>query len=341
MSVRSERAPNLSEETSATYWSRLNTPKSPLTITNLFNKITSETKVIILTMLSQFIANGLYISALYAISALGFGLIYNSTNIFHFAHGAVYTTTAYLIYLFFISLKIPVLPSIIVSLLLASLLGVLTDIFIYQPLQKRRKTSDDALMISSFGVYIFTINLIALLAGNETKILNPGVEKTFQFGNVILTRIQIISFIVFALIFALFLLWRKTKLGKVVIAFSNNPSLIEVLGWNPSQIRIIVFSLGSLLCAISSLLSAFDIGFDPYVGMNSLLVSAVAVIIGGVKIFEGAILGAFVIGLLQSLIVWQISARWMEAVVFILLIFFLLFRPQGLLSKKLRIEEIQ
>lgn len=291
-------------------------------------------------MFLQFVVNGIYLSCLYALSSLGFGFIYNTTNIFHFAHGAIYTITAYLIYLFLISLKLPLFISLILALLIPSFLGVLIDILIYQPLTKKGRSAE-ALMISSFGIYLFIINLIALLAGNETKIINPGVSSTFQLGNIIVTKVQLISFFVFILIMLLFLIWQRLQLGKIIIAFSNNPSLIEVLGWNPYKIRIITFFIGSFLASLSSLLSAFDIGFDPYVGMPSLLVSTVAVIIGGVKIFEGAIIGAFVIGILQSLVVWLLSARWMEAVVFVLLILFLLFRPQGLLAKKLRIEELQ
>jgi branched-chain amino acid transport system permease protein len=64
-------------------------------------------------------------------------------------------------------------------------------------------------------------------------------------------------------------------------------------------------------------------------------------IIGGVKIFEGAILGAFLIGILQSIVIWKLSARWVDAFVFLLFIIFLLFKPTGLLGKKLRVEEIR
>lgn len=294
-------------------------------------------------MLSQFIANGICSGSLFAIIALGFGLIYNSTNIFHFAHGAVYITAAYLFYLFYINLNVSFLTSFVLSIVLTIILGLLIEIIIYRPFIKKNFSSN-ALMISSFGVYLITVNTIALLAGNETKILNPGVEITYTFslfGEVILTRIQIISFLSFIIITILFLIFKRLKTGKVILAYSNNPVLCEILGYNPDLIRVIVFSVGSALAAIASILSALDTGMDPNVGMNALLVGAVAVIIGGVKIFEGALLGGILIGLIQSLVVWQFSARWMETTTFILLIIFLLIRPQGLLGQKIRIEEAQ
>ena len=79
---------------------------------------------------------------------------------------------------------------------------------------------------------------------------------------------------------------------------------------------------------------------DPNVGMPALLVSAVAMIIGGVGILESAALGGFVIGILQNLAVWKLSARWQDAITFILLILFLLMRPQGIMGKRRRIEEL-
>lgn len=291
-------------------------------------------------MLIQFIANGICSGSLYVIVALGFSLIYNSTNIFHFAHGAIYVSSAYIFYYFLIMLKVSLPLAFLASLIFSFVLGIYTNKIIYEPLMKN-KFSSSALMISSFGLYLFIINLIALLFGNETKVLNPGIEKTYTFGSVILTRIQILSFITSLFIISLFYLFKKSKLGKIVLAYSNNPKLIEVLGYNSNLIKSLLFGIGSILAAISANLFALDVGIDPYIGMNALLISAVSVIIGGVKIFDGAIIGGFLIGLIQSLVVWQFSAQWMNASTFILLILFLLLRPQGLLGIKLRIEEEQ
>lgn len=291
-------------------------------------------------MLLQFLANGLCAGSLYSIVALGFGLIYNSTNIFHFAHGAVYIISAYALYFVLVILQINPLIAFLISIVIAALYGILIDLLIYRPLVKKN-ISPFAFMISSFGIYLFTVNLIALLFGNETKVLNPGIEKTYQFSSVILTRIQIYSFLTFVFITFLFFISKKTKYGKLILAYSNNQKLAEVLGYNSSVIKIFIFGIGSLLAGIAANLSALDVGIDPHVGMSALLISAVSVIIGGVKIFEGALLGGILIGIIQSLVVWQFSAQWIDAATFLILILFLLLRPQGILGIKQRIEEEQ
>jgi branched-chain amino acid transport system permease protein len=117
-------------------------------------------------MFLQLLLNGICSASLFAISALGFSLVYNTTNIFHFAFGAIYTTTAYLLYFFYLSLGLSQPVSITLSLLISALIGILIDLIVYQKIENKLN-SPLAVLISSFSVYLFIINLIALLSGNE------------------------------------------------------------------------------------------------------------------------------------------------------------------------------
>jgi len=291
-------------------------------------------------MLAQLIANGLVNGAIYSIVALGFSLVYNTTGIFHIAHGAVYAFSSYIFYTFYRILNFPLLPSFLLGLFSGVLLGIFMEVLVYRPLFIK-KTSSGIALVSSIGINVFIVNLIALLYGNETKILFPGIQKTFQFGGVILTRIQVAEFVAFIIIFSIyFLLLRLTNFGKLIRAYANNPTLLSTFGVEVSHLRVWIFAVGSLFAGIASCLVAIDVGMDPNVGMPALLVSAVSMIVGGIGIFESAAIGGFLIGVIQSLVVWQISARWQEAVTFALLIVFLLFRPQGVLGRRKRIEEI-
>lgn len=290
-------------------------------------------------MLWQLLANGFVNGCLFALTAFGFALIYNTTRIFHIAHGAIYTVAAYLCYVFLVQLDWGMPLAIALALFLTGLLGALTEWFVYAPLERRRASLLVALL-SSLGLYIALVNLIAMLFGNETKVLRPGVEATFPFGSIILTRIQLAQVITaFVLLPSLLVFLRVTDWGRKIRALRDNPILVEVIGINRRKVRLFVFSLGSGLAGVSAILSALDVGMDPHIGMPALLTGAVALIVGGVGTFEGPIVGAFLLGILQSLVIWRVSARWMDAVTFGLLIFFLLFRPQGLLGQRRRLEE--
>lgn len=289
--------------------------------------------------MEQFLANGLCKGSVYALVALGFGLIYTTTGIFHIAHGLIYTIGAYALFagLSTWGLSLPVaLP---LALLVAGAAALVVESLVYRPLL-RKKATPAILMISSFGVYIIGVNLIAMVFGNEAKILRAGVEDTFQLGNVILTRIQIAQFVTGVLVLvAYWLFLRSSALGRICRAVADDSTLASVLGVRVDGTRMLVFCLGSLFAATGAILASLDVGMDPYVGLPATLAAAVACIIGGLRRFLAPALGAWLLGVIQSLVVWQTSAHWESAVTFGILILFLVFRPHGLLGQTERVEE--
>ncbi len=289
-------------------------------------------------MILQLLINGLVMGCAYALVALGFGLIYSTTRIFHFAHGAIYTLAAYVFYTLYLPLKLHVLLAALLTIGVAAVVGLLSDELIYRPLTDRGAFITP--LLSSIGLYTLILNFITLIYGNETKILNFDALTTYRFFGVILTRLQIIILLTFAcLLLFSFVILKHTKLGITVRATHDNPLLVSAVGMNIRQVRRVVFALGSGLAATSAILLSLDISIDPNIGMPAFLVAAVAVIIGGVEHYRGAVLGAILLGILQSIIVWKFSARWVDAIAFIILIVFLIYRPEGIYGRRRRIEE--
>lgn len=290
-------------------------------------------------MLSQLIANGIAVGCLYALVATGLSLIYRTTRILHVAHGAAYTVGAYLLFLFFIELQLPIVPAVVISLVLVGVFGVLMNCAVFEPLE-RIKAPHMIALLSSLGIYTITVNFVAMIFGNETKRLIPGIERTYHFGDIILNRMQLYQIITVFIVFPiLFYLLKYTTWGRQLRAVCDNPKLALVMGINVQMIRYSVFIVGSILAGGAAMLSALDAGMDPYVGMPVFLNGAVAMIIGGVGTFGGAAAGGFFIALLQSLVVFQFSGRWIDAVTFSVLILFLVFRPEGIFGVRKRIEE--
>jgi len=287
----------------------------------------------------QFIAYGLCKGAVYAVVALGFGLIYTTSGVFHIAHGAVYAIAAYALYCSLVLLKVPFWGAIAFALVTAVVCGVVMEFGVYRPLAQR-KASAAVSLISSLGVYIVVVNLLAMFLGNETRILRSGVEATVSLGNVILTRVQVAQIVVpalFVVVYWIFL--RRSPLGRICRAVADDSVLASALGVKVQATRLVVFAVGSFLAAIGAVLIALDVGIDPNIGFPMVLVAAVACIIGGLHRFIAPALGGILLGLIQSLVVWRTSAKWENAVTFALLICFLLFRPQGLLGMRQRLEE--
>jgi branched-chain amino acid transport system permease protein len=290
-------------------------------------------------LLLQLLANGFVIGCNTALLALSFALIYNTTRTFHVAHGATYIASAYACYLLLIQMGWTLLAAMLVAVLVGAGLGVAMELIVYAPLA-RRNASMLVGLLSSLGLYVALVNVVALLFGNETKLLRPGAELSYHFGPVSLSRIQLIEIAAAAIILPIFvLLLNRTTWGKIIRAVRDDAPLANLIGINVPAVRVWVFALGSSLAAVAAILTAMDVGVDPQAGMPVLLTAAVALIVGGVGTFEGPVVGGFVLGLLQSVVIWGLSVRWSNAVTFGVLIAFMLLRPGGLVGRRRRLEE--
>jgi len=287
-------------------------------------------------MIWQFIVNGIITGMIYGVVALGFALVYNTTRIFHIAYAAIYMVAPYLLMFSMQSLGLPLFVSILLAVLGTILIGSAVDILIYSPLAKRNSSSN-VIMVSSIGAMIIIINVVALIFGNETKIINPGVSQSITIGKILVTYTQVFQFVTALFLFLLFFIFLKfSRFGIITRAYRDDEKLASVLGTNIPAIKRLLFILSSAFAAVGSCLIAYDVGMNPYVGMPMLLNAVVALIIGGVGRFEAPVLGGVLIGVLQALVVYFSSARWQDAVTFLLLILFLLLRPQGILGEKMR-----
>jgi branched-chain amino acid transport system permease protein len=290
-------------------------------------------------MLLQFLTNGLANGCLYALMGVSFALVYNTTRVFHLAHGGVYSAAAYVCYVLLVGWHWPLAVAFALGVIASVLLGMLMEVWVYAPLDRRNAPALVALL-ASLGSYTALVNLIALFFGNENKVLRPGLETTYHLGPILITPIQLAQIVTAATVLPLVILFlRWTHTGKAIRAVRDNPALARVIGINLDGLRLLVFAQGSALAGTVAILTALDVGMNPQVGMSALLTAAVALIIGGVGTMEGAVLGGFLLGTLQSLLTWWASARWADALTFGLLVTFLVCLPTGILGRHRRLEE--
>jgi branched-chain amino acid transport system permease protein len=287
-------------------------------------------------MLLQFIINGIITGILYSLSAIGFALVYNTTRIFHIASAALYVVAAYAFYYAFSVMSLPLWVAFLVALAFSAGMSVLCELSVYRPMY-RKKASLNVQMIASIGVMIVLVNVVAMLFGNETKVLDNSMQKIYQFGEIIITRPQMLAAVIgILMIIGLLVFLKFSRFGLKTRALSNNATLFEVLGFNIKSTRIFVFALSGVFLAAGSCLTAYDIGIDPHVGMSVLINAMVAMIIGGIGRLSACIFGGLLLGILQALVVFQFSANWQNAITFVVLLLFLFLKPQGILGYKKR-----
>ena len=281
-------------------------------------------------MVLQLLINGIISGSIIALVSLGFSLVYNTTRIFHIAYAVLFTFAPYMFLSFHLQYGFNIWLSIFFSIAVTMLLSIIFELIIYRPIQKR-KGSLNQLLISSIGVMIIAINLIALCYGNENQVLHLAISNSISCGSLIITYNQVMQLIISIVLITLFFIFLKfSRFGLLIRALRDDEYLSSVFAVNINSLRLAVFALSGFFAAISGLLVAYDVGMDPYVGMPVLLNAFVALIIGGLGKFHAPVIGGFAIGIIQSLIIYFLNASWSIAATFILLIVFLLLRPQGI-----------
>jgi branched-chain amino acid transport system permease protein len=286
----------------------------------------------------QVFLNGIVSGLNIALLAMAFSLVYVPTRVFHIAIGGVFAVVPYVV-LQGQRLSLPAIWSIIAGLVVAVILSLGCEWLNHARLE--RKGAPSAVhLVASLGIYIVLVQMIAIIWGSETQVLRLGVDKVLKFSaSVVFTRTQLIGALTSLALLAGFYLWlRKTNLGLQFRALADNPIELALRGYNTDRLRLLAFGMSGLLCGVSASSVAFDVGFDPHVGLQNALLAAVAVIVGGRSSFVGPVLGGLVLGILRSQVVWFMSARWQDAVTFLLLAAFLLFRPYGILGQETRVE---
>lgn len=287
--------------------------------------------------MTQLAVNILLVAMEYALIGVGFSLIYHVVRFFHFAHGLVFTAGAYFTFLLHAWLGLSLFFSISIAIGLSAVLGCLIDSFIYRPL-RHKGSSPLVLLLASLGIYIVLQNVISMVFGDDAKTIRFGIVKegiNILGARITPVQITIIAVSLFLLLCCFFFL-KYTKMGQAMRAVANNPELARISGIESDRVILSTFALGSALAGIAGILVALDVDMTPTMGMNALMMGVVAVIIGGVGSMPGIALGALLLGMAQHLGVWKISSQWQDAIAFVVLLMFLLFRPQGFLGKKIK-----
>lgn len=285
----------------------------------------------------QIFANGLISGLVLALLATGFCLVYLPTRVFAVSLAGLYVLAPYTV-LQARSWGWGWPTAVVLALSLTVVLALAAERFNHRTLV-RRGAGDAGHLIASMGLYIVMVQAVALIWGNETRMLRTGIDATWTGFGVTLTWAQLIAGGVSLAVVSFIYFWlRLSRLGLQLRALADNPIQLALFGYNTDALRLLASALAGALAGMAGLLTAYDLGFDPHGGLHALLLAVVAVIIGGRHSFLAPIIGGLLLGVLRSQVVWLWSARWQEAATFLVLVLVLFLRPKGLLGRKGRLE---
>lgn len=286
----------------------------------------------------QQLINGLALGSVYALLALGYTMVYGIIQLINFAHGEIYMIGAFSGFYCASTLKLPLIPTLLVAMAVSALAGIIIEKIAYKPL---RNSPRIALLITAIGVSLFLQNAMRLLVGSNPKpfpdLINAG---SINIGPIQIDIKTILMFGVSALLVVLlqFIVY-KTKVGKAMRASSQDMEAASLMGINVDNTISITFAIGSALAGIAGVLVAISYpSITPYMGAMPGLKAFVAAVLGGIGSIPGALVGGLAIGLLETFSKAYISTNFSDAIVFAILIIILLIKPSGLLGKKTNVK---
>ena len=291
-----------------------------------------------LMIISQLLANGIIAGAIYALMAASFSLIFNTVKFMDLSPGAIFVVSAFAAYTFNVIFGLPFFISFIFALIIASLVAMGINLFVYKPLRKRKATSF-SLLLASFGVFLFLTGIILLLFGAEIRTFGLPITKGYELLGAIITKTQIILILTSVVLFAaLFAFMKYTKLGKAMRAVADHKQIASTLGINTEKTINKTFILAALLAGIAGILVALEQNIEHNMGFIVILKGLTASVIGGIGNVPAALLGGFIIGIVENVGIWYLPSGYKDAIAFVILILFLLWRPSGLFGVKTREE---
>lgn len=287
----------------------------------------------------QILIDGFAISALYALGATGFTLIFGVSGVLNLSHGAIMVAAAVAAWAAASVFQLDSYSGALVGVAIAALLSLLTYFTVVQPIQRSNKIPNE-----EKEIFVLTATLlwgimiqeaIAYFFTNNAKTVLPIIEGVVNIAGVRTPANTLFTAAVCCLVIALlWVLVNRTRTGKVVLAASMNPRGVTILGFELTNVYIVVWIIYGVLAGIAGVLLGMFLGVSSY-SVGPLTASAFSIVVlGGLGSVSGSLIAAFVVGYLETFTAYMISPAYRSIPALLLLVVVMYIRPQGLLGRR-------
>jgi branched-chain amino acid transport system permease protein len=284
-------------------------------------------------MVFQLLFQGIGIGSVYALVALGFVLIFRATNVVNFAQGEFSMVAAFLMVIFSVDLEWPYWISFLLSLGGMAIYGALFNLGVYFPLRHRTYLP---VIISTIGASILVSNSTLALYGPQPQVLQPLLDfPGFNIGAVYLDA-QYLLIIGVTIVLVAFQYWffEHTLLGKKLQATSQDKEMASLLGIPVATMIMLTFVYSAMIGGLAGIMVAPILFVSIHMGGTIALKAFAATIIGGFGDVAGAIIGGLALGVIETFGAAYVSVPYKDGFAFLVLVAFLVFRPQGIFGER-------
>lgn len=289
-----------------------------------------------MTFFLQMLVTGIVIGSVYALVALGFVLIYKSSDAINFAQGEFLLVGTYVCLTLVTSYNIPFIPALVLTLLFSAVLGLVIERIVLRPFIGEPVIS---LIMATIGLSSVLTGLVHIIWGHETKVF-PEIfsEQPVQMGSIIVAPVYLWSLAIVIIMLLLFTLFFKySKMGIAMRATADDQQAAMSMGISVKVIFACAWAIAAVVSAVGGVLLGNINGVNSSLAFIGLKVLPVA-ILGGLDSIPGAIIGGIIIGVIESMTGGYldplVGGGLKEVMPFIILVFILMFKPYGLFGKK-------
>lgn len=283
---------------------------------------------------TQQLVNGLSLGAIYALIALGYTMVYGIIKLINFAHGDIMMVGGFVGFFSLTIFQTNIAVAMMVAMLTCAILGVVIEKVAYRPL---RNSTRIAALITAIGVSFF-LEYTTIFALGPSQRVFP--DTAFPVRAYDIAGLSILNKDVFVVVSAVVLMLilqyiiKRTKTGKAMRAVSLDKEAAVLMGISVDKTISITFAIGSSLAAAAGVMyGVYYSTVNPLMGIIPGIKAFVAAVLGGIGIIPGAMVGGFLMGLLETMVSGYGNSLYRDAVAFGVLILILLIKPTGLFGK--------
>lgn len=286
--------------------------------------------------MEQIIVNGLYLGAQYALIALGLTLIFSLMNVLNFAHGQMYVLGGFVTYTVVSQFGLPFIVGLILSAFILAIVGALIERFLFRPVIKKSKREESTMLLAA-SIGFFLDAIILLVFGEKQRGVPKIIDGVFNWDYRIIMPYDriVIGLLAIAMIIGFILIMRYSKTGRAMRALAQDKVAATLMGVNVDRYQMIGFALGAMLAGLVGGLLVSITGINLGMGGPASTKAFIMIMIGGAGVIPGAIVGGFILGMMESVGLSVLSEYGdiTYLVIFASLMVFLVIRPHGLMGK--------
>ena len=270
-------------------------------------------------------------SAIYAMLAVGFTLIFGVARILNLAHGSFYALGAYGAYFFTAHMKLPLLPASLCAIAVVAVFGILVERVLIRPMRK----SSLAMLMITLAVALVIEQALFLTFGSEYRNVPAFIDTKYTIGGVDIGGARLLALGVgVVLIGALWLFIQRTRLGSAILAISQDPVAAQYMGIPSDRIFAVVMGISAALAAAAGVLAGPFLTVQPTMWLLPIVKAFAIVVVGGLGSIPGSILAALMLGYAETIVAYLVSSSWTEIVSVLATLLMLIFRPAGIFGRR-------